>query len=297
VDQEIWQEQKDREEQALRAVQDAEQRLEQARIRLEEARQNEITGIQQSEARLREAQVILEDVRAGAEPEDIARARADVADAEAQLANLIGARRQAEIAAAQAGIASSQANVAASAADVSSAEASLQQAQAQLEQRRAELEDLTAGPRDPEINDREARVLQAEVNLRDAELDLEKATLYSPIAGTVVEMHLERGERVEASEVGALVADFSEWEIRTTDLTELGIVRVRVGSQATITFDALPDLRLRGEVSRIQEIGKNEQGDIVYEVTIEPLEWDDRLLWGMTATVSIEPIDGAADSD
>jgi HlyD family secretion protein len=40
-------------------------------------------------------------------------------------------------------------------------------------------------------------------------------------------------------------------------------------------------------------LGKNYQGDIVYKVTITPDQWDERLRWKMTATVSIEPVESA----
>jgi len=64
---------------------------------------------------------------------------------------------------------------------------------------------------------------------------------------------------------------------------------VQEGNLVRISFDALPDLELPGRVVSIQGIGKNYQGDIVYEVTISPDQWDSRLRWKMTATVAIEP--------
>jgi HlyD family secretion protein len=168
-------------------------------------------------------------------------------------------------------------------------------AQADLEREQANLEDLTAGPRKPEIDDREAVIQQREVALKQAERSLEKASLLAPIDGTVVEMTLEEGERIATSDIAVRMADFSEWKIETTDLTELGVVRIEIGDPVQVTFDALPDLELEGTVTSIQEIGKNQQGDIVYKVTVTPEEWDSRLRWGMTATVAIEPSDTEAD--
>ncbi len=301
VEQEIWQDLKDREERALRAVADAEAALNQAQVDLQTAQQSEVTGIQEAEANLADAQARLNDVLEGAEADELATARAEVARAQAALASLTGAERAGALASASASVSSAQANVQAAQASVDAAQADIASAEAVIDSRRADverqqsqLEDLTAPPRDFEVDDLEAQILQREVSLRRAELELEKAALVSPIVGTVVEIDLTVGERVDTSLVAIRVADFSEWEIETTDLTELGVVRINVGDPATVTFDALPDLTINGTVSSIQDIGKNRQGDIVYKVTIAPDEWDERLRWGMTATVEIESSNSSA---
>jgi HlyD family secretion protein len=263
-------------------VDNAEQQLEQATVAFENAQQAEVTGIQVAEANLRDAQARYDDVIAGAEESELAAARAAVADAEANLNQLLGQRRQGELASAAANVQSSQASVESSLADLRAAEA-------ELARQEANLNDLTSDPRKPDVDDREARVLQAEVALRQAERNLEKASLLAPMDGTIVEVNLEEGERINTNELAVHMADFSEWKIETTDLTELGVVRIEVGDPVQITFDALPDVDLEGTVSAIQEIGKNRQGDIVYKVTVTPNEWHPRLRWGMTATVSFEP--------
>jgi HlyD family secretion protein len=281
VDQQIWQDLKDREEQALRNVNNAEQRLAQARVSFEEAQNAERTGIQTAEARLRDAQATYDDVIAGAEPNELAAARAAVSRAEADLAKLLGEQRSGSVASAAAGVENAQAGV-------QSAQAGVEQAQAEVERNLADLEELASPPRKTEIDAAEAQVQNAEAGLQRAQRELDKASLLAPIDATVVEIDLEVGERIDTTQVAARLADFSEWEVVTTDLTELGIVRVQVGDPVVITFDALPDLELAGVVKTIQELGKNRQGDIVYEVAVTPTEWDERLKWGMTATVSIE---------
>ncbi|HEU5101339.1 MAG TPA: RND transporter, partial [Roseiflexaceae bacterium] len=67
--------------------------------------------------------------------------------------------------------------------------------------------------------------------------------------------------------------------------------RVQVGGQATVTFDAIPDLDLLGTVSGIRMLGENKQGDITYTVTIKLDHQDPRLRWNMTAAVLIEQAD------
>jgi HlyD family secretion protein len=84
------------------------------------------------------------------------------------------------------------------------------------------------------------------------------------------------------------LADLSAFQFETTDLTELAVVRVKVGDAATVTVDALPGVEFQGKVTRIRALGENRQGDIVYTVTVQPDRQDDRLRWNMTAAVSIK---------
>ncbi len=264
---ELPQKEKDQEEIALRAVRSAEEALNQAKLAYEEAQQLEITGLTNAEAQVREAQANLDDVLRGFDPDEIeavradaARAQADIASAQAQLNKLQGQERAGRLAAAGASVSSAQ----------------------------ARLENLLADPTTSELAQAEAVVMQREVEVRQAELALEKATLQTPLAGEVAEINLEIGEIPSDLEPAVRIADFSQWKVETDDLTELSIVNVKVGDNALITFDSIPDLELAGTVTRIKPFGVNKQGDITYTVVITPDQWDDRLLWNMTATVSIE---------
>jgi HlyD family secretion protein len=84
------------------------------------------------------------------------------------------------------------------------------------------------------------------------------------------------------------LADFSQWQVETDDLTELNVVRVREGAAVQLAFDALPGVTLPGTVVQIKPIGVNKQGDITYTVVIAPDRWDERLRWNMTAVATIE---------
>lgn len=269
---------REKEDQALRSVQTAEKEVENARLAYEEAQKAEIDGIAEAEAGVREAQARHEELLDGVDADEIAASRARLAQAEAELAKLVGQQR---------------------AGDLASASASIESAQSSLENARATLDNLTADPQSYELDRSLSLVRQREVALEKAELNLEKATLNAPFEGTVVEVNPESGEWFNTADVAFVLADFSEWEIETTDLDELEIVNVQVGDLARISFDALPGLELPGKVKSIQNMGKNYQGDIVYKVTIEPEQWDERLKWKMTATVAIESedMDNEADAD
>jgi multidrug resistance efflux pump len=79
--------------------------------------------------------------------------------------------------------------------------------------------------------------------------------------------------------------------VKTSDLTELEIVKVTPGQPATIVPDALPEVVLTGKVTSISQAGASQGGDILYEVEIKLDSIDPRLLWGMTVEVTFETAD------
>jgi multidrug resistance efflux pump len=75
--------------------------------------------------------------------------------------------------------------------------------------------------------------------------------------------------------------------VETTDLNEIDVARVTVGSKAMITFDALPELQVTGRVLRIATKA-SEGSSVNYTVVIELDELPEALRWGMTAFVDIQ---------
>ena len=111
--------------------------------------------------------------------------------------------------------------------------------------------------------------------------------LRAPFAGTIAELNINVGEQVSPGAAVATLADLGAWQIETSDLKELDIARVQPGTRVQLTFDALPDLALDGTVTLIRPRGGDNRGDVVYTAVIEPLENDPRLLWNMTAVVTV----------
>ncbi len=247
--------------QAEATLRGAESAVQQAQVAFDNARQAEITGIQTAEAQVRSAQAALDQLYARTDADRIAAARAQVAQAQANLDKLLGDERAGSVDAAMANVTSAEANLAM----------------------------LKANPRASDLAVAQAQVQAAEVGVREAGLALEKATLVAPIAGTVAQINLKAGEAPDITSAAIILANFSAWQIETTDLTELSIGRIKVGDPAMLTFDALPGVELAGNITKIAAIGQNKQGDITYTVTVAPDTQDERLRWNMTAGVSIAP--------
>ena len=167
------------------------------------------------------------------------------------------------------------------AADLATAQAELRRAQAQLNL-------LQAGVRPETVRAAEADLASAQAALQEARSALSETELKAPFAGIVAEITPVAGEQVGTGAVVVRLADLSAWQIETDDLTELDVVKVKKGTPASVTFDALPGVELAGKVVQIKPIGAKKQGDMTYTVVIRPDQHEDRLYWNMTATVTIE---------
>ncbi len=117
---------------------------------------------------------------------------------------------------------------------------------------------------------------------------LANAELRAPFAGTITKLDLKVGEFAAAGQPVVTIADMSTWVVKTTDLTEIDVVGITEGQPVTITLDAIPDIELRGNVLSVGQGYAEQQGDIVYEVTILLAEQDTSMRWGMTAEIRFQ---------
>jgi multidrug resistance efflux pump len=76
--------------------------------------------------------------------------------------------------------------------------------------------------------------------------------------------------------------------VKTTDLTEIDVVELTEGQPVLITLDAIPGVELKGNVLSIGQSYSQNQGDVVYEVTVLLTESNPTMRWGMTAAVKFE---------
>jgi HlyD family secretion protein len=172
--------------------------------------------------------------------------------------------------------------------------------QAELRQSEADLDMAKAGSRTEDIAVTAADVAAAEAKLHGTQESIVLTELRAPFSGTIASIDLKvgefvsidpakRDENVEITDNDNIqLADLSKWLIKTTDLTEINIARIKEGAEVKITFDAIPGLEIPGKVTRIRPFGEKKRGDMTYAVFIEPLRIDERMRWNMTASVSIE---------
>jgi multidrug resistance efflux pump len=117
---------------------------------------------------------------------------------------------------------------------------------------------------------------------------LANAEVRAPFPGVITNLDLKVGEFAASGNPVITIADDSQWVVKTTDLTEIDVVNVKEGQAAIVTLDAMPDMELKGNVFSISQNYAENQGDIVYEVTILLTESNPAMRWGMTAEVKFE---------
>jgi multidrug resistance efflux pump len=125
-------------------------------------------------------------------------------------------------------------------------------------------------------------------NTAGTRASLASAEVRAPFPGVITNLDLKVGEFAASGEPVITIADDSQWVVKTTDLTEIDVVNVKEGQAATVTLDAMPDVELKGNVFSISQNYSENQGDIVYEVTILLTDLDPAMRWGMTAEVKFE---------
>jgi len=130
----------------------------------------------------------------------------------------------------------------------------------------------------------------AESALQNAKEELMKTEILAPFDGTVVDVGVKENDQLSAYDYSSITAvhlvDTSTVEMDGV-VDEIDIYKVKVGQEAIITLDALPDVELKGRVIFISPFGTEEAGVVDFPVTIslEPSEME--LRGGLTATADL----------
>jgi HlyD family secretion protein len=169
--------------------------------------------------------------------------------------------------------------------DTAIAQANLSLAQASLALAEQNYEKVKDGPDPDLLASAQAREKAAETGLVAAKAALANRQLVAPFDGTIAQLNLKVGEQAAPGVTAAVLADFSGWIVETDDLTENEVPNVQVGQDANVTFDALPELSLKGKVQSISDVHTDKSGDVTYTTKVSLAESDPRLRWGMTAVV------------
>lgn len=160
-------------------------------------------------------------------------------------------------------------------------------ASAQAQAAQARLDFLNAQPFPEQVAIAEAELEQAQADLASAQARLAQASIVAPFGGTVTQVQVDANEIVGAGQAIVQMGDLTGLRVETTDLNEVDVARVSVGDPAVIRLDALPDVSIDGEVTRIAPKASAGSG-VNYTVVIELSDIPEAVRWGMTAFVEIE---------
>ncbi len=246
--------------------------------------------VKQSEAQLAAREQLVRKLKAGARPQELAQANANIraADIEVDLASK-QLRRMQQSNAGSAGEAVSR-------NEIDAARARLEMAQARRESARQAGSLLRAGARAEDIAEASAQTDAARAQLDLLRRNLEDTQLLAPSSGVIRSRLQEVGDLTTPQKpVYALALNDAKW-VRVY-VPEPALGRVREGMAAQIRIDSAPQQPLVGRVGYIASVAeftpKTVQTEelrsaLVYEVRVHAKDPQDQLRLSMPATVTID---------
>ena len=223
--------------------------------------------VNQASANLAASQARLDRVQSGSRPQEKLKDRAAVLEAEANLKNAEAEYQRTETLF-RSGVTSK--------AELDRALAQRDSARALVEAARQSSQMTDIGPRKEEIRAAAAEVQQMKAALDYAKTQLAATEIKAPVAGTVLQRIVERGEMVTPSAFGGSgartsvvdLADLTDLQIEL-DISQTDFARLKLGQKAEIIPEAFPNLRFTGFIAEIAPEANRAKATVQIKVKVE----------------------------
>jgi RND family efflux transporter MFP subunit len=126
---------------------------------------------------------------------------------------------------------------------------------------------------------------QAKNKLNDLKDDLNDYYITAPLSGILSIFNIKNGDLVSSNQNVATIV--TNQKVAKISLNEIDVAQVKVGQLTILTFDAFPDLKIKGEVIEISTVGTEEQGVVSYDVKISLGEEKREIKPGMSVNAEI----------
>jgi HlyD family secretion protein len=238
--------------------------------------------LQQAKGQLAALEARLAEALNGSRPEEIARAKADWAQAQADVANArVTLDRTRKLV--SEGVLSQQA--------LDDAQARYDAAVAREKSFERTYELVRIGPRKEVIDQLRGQVEQARGAVAFAETQLANTVIRAPVTGTILERAVEKGEFVTTSFVGergakgyvVSLADLNDLRVEL-DINQNDFARLKPRQRGVITVDAFPDRRYEGVLDEISPEANRQKATV--QVKVRVLRPDEFLRPEMNASVA-----------
>jgi RND family efflux transporter MFP subunit len=135
------------------------------------------------------------------------------------------------------------------------------------------------------IKQKEIDLEQAKNKLNDLKEDLNDYYITAPLSGILSTLNIKKGDLIASNQIiGTIITN---QKIAKISLNEIDAAKVKVGQNAILTFDALPDLKIKGKVIEISPVGKEEQGVVSYDIKISLEKENVNIKPGMSVNAEI----------
>ena len=136
-----------------------------------------------------------------------------------------------------------------------------------------------------DLHSQELTVKQRENALLDAKEKLADYYVRAPFDGIIAKIDAKKGDPVSSATVLAML--ITRQKLAEVSLNEVDVAQIKVGQKATLTFDAIPDLTISGQVAEVDAVGTVSQGVVTYNIKIGFDTQDDRVKTAMSALAAI----------
>ncbi|MBA7674426.1 hypothetical protein ES703_82640 [subsurface metagenome] len=124
-----------------------------------------------------------------------------------------------------------------------------------------------------DIEDARVAVVDAQKDVEDAQDDLDEALTTSleitaPFDGFITRVNVEGGDEVMKGTVAVQIADPNKFEADVL-VSEMDILQIKLGGEATVEVDAMAGMSLPAEVTHIAPTATIQAGVVNYEVKVE----------------------------
>ena len=144
-------------------------------------------------------------------------------------------------------------------------------AEIRLEMAEDKLDDMLNERDEDQIVVLRAQVAAAEQALAEAQRALERDWLVAPFTGVVAEVYVEEGNVIPPPTVSQVpivrIIDATRMEL-LVEVDEIDIPNVKIGQEAVMNVDALPDVEIAGKVLSVHPLPTVESGVVLYDVEI-----------------------------
>jgi HlyD family secretion protein len=244
-------------------------------------------AVARADAQVKSQEQVVARLEAGTRPEEILKAKADVAAGEAALDDAERTYKRISVLAPQ---------KAASVQNLDDARAAANSARARLNALQAVLDLAIAGPRKEDIAAAKALLKRYEAELALARHDLKNALLYAPTDGTVQNRVLEVGDMASPQKPVYTVALTDPLWVRAY-ISEPDLGKIREGMKVAVTTDSFPNKQYDGRIGFISPTAEftpkpvettEIRTKLVYQVRVFVENPNDELRLGMPATVGVQ---------
>lgn len=158
-------------------------------------------------------------------------------------------------------------------------------AERSIEEKELSLAKIKKGPDDLDIRAKKITIRQREDALLTAKQTLADHYVRAPFSGVIAKVNAKKGDLASAGTAVATLV--TKQKIAEVSLNEIDVAKIKAGQKATLTFDAVPDLTIIGQVAEVDAVGVVSQGVVTYTVKIAFDTQNERVKTSMSVSAAI----------